>query len=323
MTSSRRPDVSDGGHPKRRPGPFGPAHALLPEDQKLETIKESESAVSAMERMVDTGYSQLPVVSDDNEIVGVFSWQSIGKRLSEIHELKLDLGKLPVKDTDLDKARFIAPETYIDTETDWSELDHVFVGSPDNLLGILTIADVLGRLNDFAEAFVLLFEIENEIRDLFVDVYSSDELTLVFEGLSKSAGRPEEAAAAGLQMLLDGPNAAVTDKTAAKSITHAANLLQKAVRQRPVTELKDFTFAQYREVIFNKSNWERFESVFDSPRELVQADFEKINELRNIVFHFRRGITPRDTDRLRRFRDKLRYNRDLFGRRASTADGDP
>ena len=37
-----------------------------------------------------------------------------------------------------------------------------------------------------------------------------------------------------------------------------------------------------------------------------------INDLRNIVFHFRRGITPRDTDRLRRFRDKLRYNRDLF-----------
>ena len=41
-------------------------------------------------------------------------------------------------------------------------------------------------------------------------------------------------------------------------------------------------------------------------------DFEKINDLRNIVFHLRRGITPRDTDRLRRFRDKLRYNRDLF-----------
>lgn len=37
-----------------------------------------------------------------------------------------------------------------------------------------------------------------------------------------------------------------------------------------------------------------------------------INDLRNIVFHFRRGVTPRDTDRLRRFRDKLRYNRELY-----------
>ncbi|MGZ0174391.1 MAG: hypothetical protein ACKVHE_33220 [Planctomycetales bacterium] len=53
-------------------------------------------------------------------------------------------------------------------------------------------------------------------------------------------------------------------------------------------------------------------AVFDSPRDMLNMDFEKINDLRNIVFHFRRGITPRDTDRLRRFRDKLRYNRDLY-----------
>ena len=39
------------------------------------------------------------------------------------------------------------------------------------------------------------------------------------------------------------------------------------------------------------------------------------SKLRNIVFHFRRGITPRDADRLRRFRDKFRYNRDLYNAR--------
>ena len=76
--------------------------------------------------------------------------------------------------------------------------------------------------------------------------------------------------------------------------------------------------AQYREVIFNKDNWTRFEAVFDSPRDLLNMDFEKINDLRNIVFHFRRGITPRDTDRLRRFRDKLRYNRDLYSAKNQT-----
>jgi hypothetical protein len=59
---------------------------------------------------------------------------------------------------------------------------------------------------------------------------------------------------------------------------------------------------------------------FDSsliPREIVNTDFEKINDLRNIVFHFRRGITPKNTDRLRRFRDKLRYNREMYTKRAA------
>jgi hypothetical protein len=48
---------------------------------------------------------------------------------------------------------------------------------------------------------------------------------------------------------------------------------------------------------------------------LVDVDFDKINDLRNIVFHFRRAITPTDTDRLRRFRDRLRFDRQLSASR--------
>jgi hypothetical protein len=55
-------------------------------------------------------------------------------------------------------------------------------------------------------------------------------------------------------------------------------------------------------------------------REVVNADLGEINDLRNTIFHFRRGISPRDTDRLRRFRDKLRYNRELFERRQANRE---
>lgn len=307
--------------PRHRPGPFGPARILLPEDQKVETIRDTETTASALERMVDTGYSQLPVVNDDNEIIGVFSWQSFGKRMSEIHSLQMNLSKLSVKDTDLAKAQFIDPDVYIDTETDWSAIDHILVGDKHNLLGVLTISDVLGRLNDFAEAFVLLYEIEHEIRDLIIDVYPGGELSRILEGLSKKSDNPEETAAVGLKQLIEGESPAICDKRLAKTIQFAANLLQRAGQMRPVTDLKDFTFSQYREVIFNRDNWPRFEAVFDSPRDLLNVDFEKINDLRNTVFHFRRGITPRDTDRLRRFRNKLRYNRDLFNSKPVAAVG--
>ena len=297
---------------KHRPGPFGPAQILLPDDQKIEFIRDTETTASALERMVDTGYSQLPVVNNDNQIIGIFSWESFGKRMSEIHTLKVDLTQLAVKDTDLGKAQFIAPDLYIDTETDWSEIDHVLVGDKENLLGVLSITDVLGRLNDFAEAFVLLYEIEHEIRDLILDVFPEEELSKIIEGLSDKSDSPEETAFNGLKQLIDGESAPISDKKLGKTIQFAANLLQRASQSRPITDLKDFTFAQYREVIFNKDNWTRFDAVFDSPRDILNVDFEKINDLRNTVFHFRRGITPRDTDRLRRFLDKLRYNRDLY-----------
>jgi hypothetical protein len=82
-------------------------------------------------------------------------------------------------------------------------------------------------------------------------------------------------------------------------------------RRQEVSSLEDFTFSQYRGVIFDGDHWPRFETVFSRPRDFLQIDFERVNALRNDVFHFRRAIGPRDTDRLRRFRDMLRYDRDM------------
>ena len=70
---------------------------------------------------------------------------------------------------------------------------------------------------------------------------------------------------------------------------------------KPPKCLEEFTFNQDKTLICSKSNWPMFEPLFATIRELVDTDFGDINELRNIVFHFRRGITPKDTDRLRRF----------------------
>ena len=53
--------------------------------------------------------------------------------------------------------------------------------------------------------------------------------------------------------------------------------------------------------------------------ELVDSDFAEVAELRNAIAHFRRQITPRETDRLRRFRDKLRYNRGLYRKEVATS----
>ena len=61
----------------------------------------------------------------------------------------------------------------------------------------------------------------------------------------------------------------------------------------------------------SRERWPEFEPVIARQRELVLADLDAVNGLRNVVFHFRRTVTNRDTDRLRRFRDKLRRERAL------------
>lgn len=263
--------VNNGHASRKRPGPFGPAWALLPKDQQPLLLDGATPAGSALERMVDNGFSQTPVTDKSSKIIGVFSWKSFGKRVADLHATTIKPTELPIREA-MEPARFIAPEVYIDTETDWSDLDYVLVGTAEKLVGILCIADVHGRLNDFAEAFVLLYEIEHEIRDLIRDVVDETELATLISQMQLPPG------------------------------------------SKPPQQLEEFTFNQYKSLICTKANWPKFEPVFDTLRELVNADFGDVNELRNIVFHFRRGITPKDTDRLRRFRDRLRYDRELYAR---------
>ena len=262
---------------QHRPGPFGPAWALLPKDQQPLVIDDDVPAHDAIERMVDNNFSQLPVRNKEGRIIGVFTWKSFTKRVADLRSVRGSFKPvdMPVREA-LEPVKFIHPEVYIDTETDWSDLDYVLVGTDNDLMGILCIADVLGRLNDFAEAFVLLYEIEHEIRDLIHDV--CDDSTLG-------------------QMISE---------------------MRLPPNTRPPETLEDFTFNQYKSLICTKSNWSKFEPMFDTMRELVDADFSDINDLRNVVFHFRRGITPKDTDRLRRFRDRLRYDRELYTRHRAT-----
>ncbi|HVC96951.1 MAG TPA: CBS domain-containing protein [Pirellulales bacterium] len=270
--------INGAGSYRKRPGPFGPAWALLPKDQQPLAIDGDVPVHDAIERMIDNNFSQLPVKDGQGRIIGVFTWKSFGKRALDLQNVRGGIKpiELPVREA-MEPARFIDPEVYIDTETDWGDIDHVLVGSDDDLRGVLCIADVFGRLNDFAEAFVLLYEIEHEIRDLIRDLVDSTGLATMIAAMHLPPG-----------------------STA------------------PVT-LEEFTFNQYKGLISARANWPTFEPLFATRRELVDADFGDVNELRNVVFHFRRGITPKDTDRLRRFRDKLRYNRELFARQRAPA----
>lgn len=248
----------------RRPGPFGPAKDLLPADQEPITIHQDAPVWDALDRMLDHNYSQLPVIDDKGHVIGVFSWKCFAVRTLDYRGMKVDPCDLTVSDC-MEKARFIPAEDYIDTNyaTDWGEIDHIMVGNPKELFGLLTTADVFGRLNDFAEAFVLLYEVELDLRELIERDYSNGQLNQLFKDLSPDKGKP-------------------------------------------IRALHDMTFGQYVSVISNRNRWQDFEPVLRTSREAAGADLRRVNDLRNAVFHFRRQILPRDTDVLRRYRDRLR-----------------
>ena len=98
-------------HGRRRPGPFGPAWALLPKEQQPIVIDDDMPAYDAIERMVDNNFSQLPVKNSDDRIIGVFTWKSFGKRVCDLRSVRGSFKpvEMPVREA-LEPPRFISPE---------------------------------------------------------------------------------------------------------------------------------------------------------------------------------------------------------------------
>jgi hypothetical protein len=131
------------------------------------------------------------------------------------------------------------------------------------------VADVFIRLNDFAEAFVLLYETEHGLRELIPRVLGDAVLGAAFEQINL---RNQESGRAG----------------------------------KPIKTIEDCDFSHYIDLATSKNNWAHFEALFPfSSRELVNKELRNANALRNDVFHFRRQITRTDTGMLRHFREKV------------------
>ena len=256
---------------KSRPSPFGPAHTLLPENQKIILVSAEITVAHAIQLLIDKRFSQFPVQDAGGKIIGVFSYRSVGARIFQLRDRGPSVSGLPVGEC-LEPARFLDPEAYIDTSNaaDFREDDYILVGSPEKIVGILTVADVFSRLNDFAEAFVLIHEIEVSLRRLIQEVLGTDGLSQVLNDLNSQKR-------------------------------------SQGVQIKPLRDINECTFSHYKEIITDRSKWSEFQKHFPlASRELLNAEISSVNDKRNEVFHFRKKITRSDTLFLRAFRDRFR-----------------
>jgi CBS domain-containing protein len=116
------------------------------------TVREDTRAWDALEQMMDTSFSQLPVVDEHGEVIGVFSFRSYAIRTLDYRGRKVDTTDLTVAEC-MEPAEFIPPDDYIDTNraADWGQIDYILVGAHDDLRGVLTTSDVSGRLEKLLE----------------------------------------------------------------------------------------------------------------------------------------------------------------------------
>ncbi|WP_428629825.1 CBS domain-containing protein [Sphingopyxis sp.] len=124
-------------------------------------VKPNEKITVAYTEMLVRNYSQLPVMTNDRELKGMISWKSVGARLATGvtgHEVK-DFMDVPVE-IGIASSLFDAIKIIV-------EHDYVLVRSEDKTIsGIVTASDIAVQFSDISAPFLLISEIENNLRSL-------------------------------------------------------------------------------------------------------------------------------------------------------------
>ena len=245
---------------------FHRINRLLPEDQDVITVSPDTPASEAISKMQQHGFSQVPVVEND-EVLGIFSYRSFTKEVLELDCKRNHPGKVPVEDC----MQIVGPSDFVNIKDEFQAVfqqldanDTVLVGMPNRLQGIVTPMDLLWYLYGVAHPFVLLAEIELGVRAL---------LRLAVDE----------------EMLID-------------CIKNA--LAKHYPPDRLPKSLEEMTFNDYIQVVTHGDNWNNhFKSVFGGMREKVRTRLERSRDLRNDLFHFRRTIALVEHEELAGYRD--------------------
>lgn len=127
------------------------------------SVKPEDSIRKATSEMLNKEFSQLPVMSNTRKVDGMVSWKSIGEEV-HLHRKNCKI----VKECMEREVEILPHDTHL-----WKAIkkitEHEVVlirGENDEIIRLVTTSDLATRYHMLAEPFLLLSEIENNLRRL-------------------------------------------------------------------------------------------------------------------------------------------------------------
>jgi CBS domain-containing protein len=146
-------------------GQFQRLNRIIPEDQELQFLTSDTSVRTALLRLKESGFSQMPV-THAGEIIGVFSYRSFALGALKFEDERTDVMDLIVDDFSEELPFKSLDEPFEDIIDDLDRLDAVLVGTAKDPVAIVSSMDLLRYLYGVTSPFVLVGEIELAIRAL-------------------------------------------------------------------------------------------------------------------------------------------------------------
>ena len=242
--------------------------SVIPTEQEICDVSPDARAAVAISLRQEHGFSQIPV-REGREVLGVFSHRSFSAKACEM------VTSMPhTRLEDVPVEVFIATPLFVSPQDELHDIfdlldatDAVFVGSEQELVGIITSVDVLRWLHNLAEPFVRLGEIEKSLRAIVK--------------LKLSAERIAECAQQTLRSKYHGREGDLP------------------------TAPEAMTFDELRLLVVDGRNWELLTPALGTNREFAGVRLSRLPTLRNDVFHFKRELEQTDRDEIEQTRTWL------------------
>jgi len=158
--------------------------ADLPIDNQLQTVEYDLGLETALRRMFESGYTQIGVERDD-DLVGIVTYRSVVRTLLAFHQLEVGhktLDKISVGAAVEDAHTISEDESLLAIFDALAEHTYIVINRDDEWR-ILTDYDLLTRLKQMLEPFLLIESIEMQLREIFTRVFGdslSEQLAETF-----------------------------------------------------------------------------------------------------------------------------------------------
>jgi CBS domain-containing protein len=223
-------------------------------------IKRDETIRSALECMIENDFSQLPVVDNDENLLGIISEERIIRMYYHLVEgvslldLKVDHCLTPAVTLPLDRDLFEALNRLKD-----NEVYAIVVTQGSKPKGIITAYDIAEFFRDVSEGLILVEDIEVTLRQHIERAFPNEHAV---NAALMSAFKPDR----------QDPS-------------------------RPAKLYEKLTLRETVQLMTNERNWPKFKGIFE-PMEMFTRLMEPVIDIRNNLAHFRGRLDSIQRDAL-------------------------
>jgi len=270
---------------------------LIEGRQEPVTVSPQATVQKALALMLEHDFSQLPVVDDKKNPLGIVTSDSI---LRALNNFGVSLAELQVSHAIVKVDKYSPDEDLFDLLDDLKNTYAVLiVNAEETLIGIVTSYDTTEYFRRRAEDMMYVEDIESTLKDFIRAAFTinddADQQTLepVIAEMTDSDSRKKFQGALNHYLHRLGKGNSVFDQSIAEEV-----FTQHFASKETTKSLDDLTLYDYIQLLLHKSKWPSFNSVFQLKPEAVRNLLNGVRETRNDLAHFHGEISSGQRDQL-------------------------